>query len=219
MDSYEVQVMVRNKRTRKINKKLVTVTAESEEAAKAKARHKYLSRGTLYDIGFARKKVSSADPRRAVIRRLLTARRKPEKAIYTAVFLDDPNDLLDWWERETGLPTHPKVFSHHMTIKFKPSPDEVLDLPMGAPVTLRIVGWSADEKGQVVAVKPQGVRSGNRIPHVSVAMNGVSPVYSNELLELGLNPASGILRGRVGYKGAKGSEVFDLRGTIYDEPS
>jgi hypothetical protein len=157
------------------------------------------------------------DPRRLAIRRLLTAKSKPEKAIYTAVFLDDPNDLLDWWERETGIPVHPKVFAHHMTIKFKPSPDEVKDLPIGAPVNLRIIGWAADDQGQAVAVQPQGVRSSNRIPHVSVAMSGVSPVYSNELLGRGFKPASGILRGRVGYKGTKGSEVFDLRGTIYDE--
>ena len=156
------------------------------------------------------------DPRRDAVRSLL-AGKKPEKAVYTAVILDDPNELLDWWAEETGIPLHPRVFAHHMTIKFKPNPEEVTRLPIGAPVKLRIVGWAADDKGQTIVVEPQGISSTNRIPHVSVAMNGISPVYSNELLSRGWNRASGTLRGRVGYKGTKGSEVFDLRGTIYDE--
>lgn len=55
-EPYEVQVMVRNKRTRKVNTKIVTVRADTEDDAKVRVRAKYMSRGNLYDIGFARKK-------------------------------------------------------------------------------------------------------------------------------------------------------------------
>ena len=156
------------------------------------------------------------DPKRQAIRRVMASAKKPEKAMYSAVFLDDPRELIRWWENNVGTPLHPKVFSHHMTIKFKPGPDEITRLPMGSPVKLKIIGWSEDDKGQAVVVEPQGVRSTKSVPHVTVATNGAPPSYSNELLERGWNPARGSLSGRVGYKGTKGSEVFDLSGTVYD---
>ena len=158
------------------------------------------------------------DPKRAAIRRVLAG--KPEEALYTAVILDDPTELLRLWEQETGIPLHPKKIAHHMTIKFKPSPEEVARLPIGKRVNLRVIGYAADDKGQAVAVVPQGVSSANEIPHVTVAVNGTSPVYSNELLKRGRGQKgkmSGTLKGRVGYQGTKGSEVFDLAGTIYEE--
>ena len=72
MEPYEVQVMVRNERTRKVKEKLVTVRAESEDDAKSRVRSKYMDRGNLYDIGFARKKDAmrniSASDRKNLIR-------------------------------------------------------------------------------------------------------------------------------------------------------
>jgi hypothetical protein len=140
---------------------------------------------------------------------------KPEKALYTAVFLDDPNALKRWWVEETGIPLLSKHYCHHMTIKFKPDAQEVVDLPIGKAAPLRIVGWVADAKGQVVKVE-SSVRSTNKIAHVTVATDGTSPVYSNKLLAKGVEPASGRLGGRVGYQSTKGREVFDLKGTIYE---
>jgi hypothetical protein len=157
------------------------------------------------------------DPKRAALRSVFA--KKPEKALYTAVILDDPTDLLTLWEREVGVPLHPKKIAHHMTIKFKPSPEEVTKLPIGKRVNLRVIGYAADDKGQAVVVVPQGVSSTKEVPHVTVAVNGTSPAYSNELLKRGWKPLSGTLRGRVGYQGTKGNEVFDLAGTIYDGES
>jgi len=156
------------------------------------------------------------DPKRQAIRRVMASGKKPERAIYSAVFLEDPKELMRWWESNVGSPLHPKAFSHHMTIKYKPDPDEVTSLPIGSLVRLKIVGWAEDERGQAVVVEPHGVRSTNAIPHITVATNGAPPSYSNELLERGWDPARGSLSGRVGYKGTKGSEVFDLTGTVYD---
>jgi len=157
------------------------------------------------------------DPKRQAIRRVMTSSKKPEKAIYSAVFLDDPKDLLRWWENNVGTPLHPKTFSHHMTIKFKPDVGDIKRLPMGSPIKLKIIGWSEDEKGQAIVVQPQGIRSTKSIPHITVATNGAPPSYSNELLGRGWNPLhGGFLVGRVGYKGTKGSEVFDLTDTVYD---
>ena len=142
--------------------------------------------------------------------------KKPEKALYTAIFLDDPDSLKRWWVDTTGIPLLPKHYSHHMTIKFKPEAQEVVNLPIGKPVLLRIVGWAADAKGQAVEVE-SSVGSTNRIAHITVATDGTSPVYSNTLLAEGVTPANGVLEGSVGYQSTKGREVFDLTGTIYDK--
>jgi len=139
---------------------------------------------------------------------------KEEKALYTAVILDDPRDLEDWWLYHVGA-LLPKRYSHHMTIKFKPTPEEVASLPLGAQVALEIVGFAADRKGQAVQVEvvsPSGVRSTNPIPHITVATDGTSPVYSNELLSRGAVRAEGrdkgFLYGRVGYVSNRGRDVF-----------
>jgi len=141
------------------------------------------------------------------------------KAVYTGIILDNPNDLLRWWKNTIG-DVHSKKYAHHMTIKFKPSPSEVLALPIGAPVTLQIVGWAGDEKGQVVEVKASGgIKSGNTTPHVTVATDGTSPVYSNDLLARGIKRVAGpTLKGRVGLFTGK-EDQFDLDDTIYEEPS
>jgi len=141
---------------------------------------------------------------------------KPVKAMYTGVFLDDPNQLINWWKQNVG-PLHPKVKAHHMTIKFKPSEDEVKALSIGSPTSLKVVGYAQDDKGQAVLVKPQGVRSTNRHPHITVAVDGVSPAYSNDLLKKGITKVSGpTLKGRVGFFSNKQKDVFDVAGSIYD---
>ena len=146
------------------------------------------------------------------------AAKKP-KALFTAVILDDPSALFRWWEKETGIPLLSKRFAHHMTIKFKPSPEEVKALPMGDSAPLEIVGWAADEKCQTVKVKVAGVTSSNKIAHITVATDGTSPVYSNDLLAKGVTPAKGKkkLKARVGFVSNKQQDTFDLKDTIYEE--
>jgi cation transport regulator ChaC len=156
--------------------------------------------------------VAMADPVCVAVR---YKQAKPEKALYTAVFLDDPTALKRWWVEETGIPLLSKHYGHHMTIKFKPDAQEVVDLPIGKRASIRIVGWAGDAKGQAVKVE-SSVRSTKKIAHITVATDGTSPVYSNKLLAKGVTAANGRLGGRVGYQSTKGREVFDLKGTIYE---
>jgi hypothetical protein len=139
------------------------------------------------------------------------ATRHTAKAVYTGVILDDPGKLLSWWKRTVGIPLHSKVLAHHMTIKFRPSDDEVVDLPVGQSVGLKVVGYAEDDKGQAVLVKPQGVRSTKSVPHITVAVNGVSPAYSDNLVSVGFTAVNGpVLKGRVGFMSDKGQDEFDV---------
>lgn len=134
----------------------------------------------------------------------------PMKPVYVGVMLDDPEALQRWWASEVGE-LLPKRIAHHMTIKFGPSVDEVAALPIGEPVTLEVVGYANSGEIQAVVVRPHGVESANRIPHVTVATDGVtSPVKSNDLLAEGWERVKGpTLKGKVGFF-AGGRDWFDL---------
>jgi hypothetical protein len=69
-----------------------------------------------------------------------------------------------------------------MTIAFKPSPEVLGLLPLGAPVQVHVVGWADDGQAQAVVVRAD-IPSANPVPHVTVATaDGVSPAHSNTLL-------------------------------------
>lgn len=141
----------------------------------------------------------------------------PKKAIFTEVILDDPEYLLHWWPRATGYPVLHKHFAHHLTIRFKPTPHEVLALPLGSKVSLQVVGYAQDDKAQAVVVKATGVHTTNDIPHITVATDGTSPIYSNELLHQGWEPIKGPrLTGTVGFFDGK-EHRWDLSDTVYEE--
>ena len=55
MPQWEVEVMVKNKKTKKVKLKIVKVKANDEKEALAKAAAPYRAKGTLHDTGFARK--------------------------------------------------------------------------------------------------------------------------------------------------------------------
>jgi hypothetical protein len=132
------------------------------------------------------------------------------KPIYVGVMLNNPSDLLDWWNKEVGQ-TLPKEIAHHMTIKFKPTLDYVNNLPLGEEVQLKVVGWAGDNTIQAVVVVPDIVSSENKIPHITVATDGeTSPVKSNALLEAGYNEVDGpIIVGRVGVFDGK-KDLFSI---------
>jgi hypothetical protein len=111
--------------------------------------------------------------------------------LFVAVVLDDPahKSLLSWWEQELG-PVLSKTFAHHMTVKFKPTAEEVADFAfLGKPVTLQVVGWAANEHVQAVVVEGHG--SANEVSHVTVATDGTPPFKSNELLDQGFTRTRG----------------------------
>ena len=115
-----------------------------------------------------------------------------QKVLFTSVVLDDASKrkLISWFEKEIGEALHPKKHAHHMTIQFKPSEDAVKKTPIGEKATLRVIGWAADDKGQAVLVRPS-VPTTNKHPHITVAVNGVPPMYSNELLAKGYTKVQG----------------------------
>jgi hypothetical protein len=129
----------------------------------------------------------------SVLRRFLAEVEKklPE---YTGVFLDEASKkrLVEWWQKHTDTKLLGTVHADHMTLKYKPTSEEVEKTPMGKRVMLKVIGWAADEKGQAVLVQSKGAPSANMHPHVTMSTaSGVGAVYSNELLAKGSNRVSG----------------------------
>jgi len=162
---------------------------------------------------------------------------KKKKALYTGAFLTGSGRemLRSWWLRHVKVPLHANQYMHHMTIKFKPSEEEVLALSLDSVVKLKIIGYAADEKGQAVLVT--GPDSTNDNPHITVStanmvtpvdagdeMLGepktkkVSPAYSNELLGGGYTEVSEkeseMLDARIGFFNGK-EPRYDLEGSVY----
>lgn len=119
-----------------------------------------------------------------------------KKPAYYGVFLDDQSRsaLLSWWESNVGKPLLTKLFAHHMTVKFKPSPEDMLKYNqlIGKSVKLKVIGYAENENGQAVLVEPDGVDSDNVHPHITVSCSeATSPAYSKELLAGGFTPVDG----------------------------
>lgn len=115
------------------------------------------------------------------------------KVLYTGIFLDvsSRDRLLHWWKSKVRVPFHARVLADHMTIEFKPSPDEVERLTLGEKASLKVTGWAADEKGQAVVVE-SGIQSTNQQPPITVACApGISPVYSNSLVAQAVHHLTG----------------------------
>lgn len=71
--------------------------------------------------------------------------------LYVAVFLtQESRDVL----LAMVPPAHPLVSADHMTLAYKPSVQQLLDLPLGAHVQLKIIGSAADSRAQAVAADP-----------------------------------------------------------------
>lgn len=124
----------------------------------------------------------------------------PEKLhIYTGVFLDEEarGHLLSLF-----VPRHPNVYADHVTLCFKPSLEEVtkvnelnriamsqLNAPKPRQLGMKIVGYAEDEKAQAIAVSfpfedLSKFEIKNEILHITISCaDGVSPVYSNDLLK------------------------------------
>lgn len=125
-----------------------------------------------------------------------------ENPVYLGVFLtpESRRELL-----EKFPPKHESVRADHVTLKFKPSDEDMAKFleknRLGEEVDVEVVGYADDEKGQVVQVKLPEKLSGmdDRTPHVTVSVSpGTEAVYSNELLERDVRPVPPMkLRGYV----------------------
>jgi len=117
--------------------------------------------------------------------------------IYLGVFLDEPSKakLTAWMHRSTAGPGPNEggllenVFAHHMTVAFKPDAATIEAFPFKSHCSLKVIGWSANEKAQAVLVTPTcafPVKVDNEHPHITVATaEGVKPFYSNQLIREG----------------------------------
>lgn len=133
------------------------------------------------------------------------------KPLFSEIVLLDTKSLHHWWLQETGLPLLPRIVSHHVTIQVKPSLQEVSQLPLGQKVPVKVLGWAADQKAQVVVVDVGPFTRTDSVSHITVALNeGASPAYSNELLKHGWQRFAGpVLTGLVGFNDGK-SDYFSL---------
>jgi len=89
-------------------------------------------------------------------------------------------------------PKHPEVQADHVTLMFKPTPDQMEELRdrfrMGQTVPVKITGRAEDDKSQALTVELPGdfQERSKEQPHITVSVaEGVSPIYSNELLRGG----------------------------------
>lgn len=131
-----------------------------------------------------------------------------KEVIYTAVFLtaESAEELKEWANQTIGE-LLPKTFCHHMTVAFRPK-DGLGDLVVGQEVELKVVAVAGDDKGQAVEVV--GFDSNNAVPHITISCaEGVSPVYSNELLAARIAVEGPTLKGVVGYFDGK-SKQFEV---------
>jgi hypothetical protein len=151
------------------------------------------------------------------------------EAVYTCVYIE-PHRILEAYKvllKEYRIPPIPEglknVCCNHMTIKFKPTKDDVRRLPMGGAVDLRITGVASDPSCTVLRVEQIygcPVPPDSSIPHITMWTDGVAPYYSNELLSRGvLEVEEGpVVSGTVGY--CTGDDFkFDYRHSVYVLPA
>jgi hypothetical protein len=107
--------------------------------------------------------------------------------IYTAIFLTEKS-VAELQERY-GPFKHPKAHAHHVTLVFRPSPKDLVTLEkyLEKEVEIEVIGYNDDERGQVVKVDvPFYLQLDGQVHHITLSTaEGVSPVYSNELLKQG----------------------------------
>lgn len=98
-----------------------------------------------------------------------------KQILYTAEFVVDKEDLIKKFP-----PKHKKIFAHHSTIAFKPK--DLDSINIGKKSKMKIIGRVFDDKGDALLV--ENPKSNNKYPHISLScIEGVEPVYSNELIE------------------------------------
>jgi len=155
---------------------------------------------------------------------------KPKKAIYSAAFLDEGSreDLYNWWKMHVKEQPLDKVPAHsHMTIKFKPSPEDIWALPIGESTerTVTVVGYCSNELGQAVQVRVSDesfARQDDGIAHITISASSDAPrgfAYSNQLLCEGVTEVKSgpELKVRIGMFMQNQEIKYDLEGTLYQE--
>jgi len=74
---------------------------------------------------------------------------RKKKAVYTGLFLtEESRAVLEEMTKEQCGALLPHAKCHHLTLKFKPTPEEVLALPIGQEMTLAVAGIVSDESAR-----------------------------------------------------------------------
>ncbi len=80
-------------------------------------------------------------------------------------------------------PKHAKVAADHVTVIFKPTPEDLANYAPKLGTSIQITATHEVSNDKVQAVKVTGVPAGNREPHITISHGeGVSPVESNKIL-------------------------------------
>ena len=166
-----------------------------------------MDRNTVHYIAFEPTQIKSAIGNRGTFdpksENMLHSPAK-DTPVYTGAMLSDTGGsgaALNFWRTVVKEPLLSKVYAHHMTMDFRPSAKVFKSTPLGKNVKLKVVGYASDGQVQALAVKPLGVKSSNKVAHITIATDGVtSPVHSNALLEKGYVKYNGpVLEAKVGY--------------------
>jgi hypothetical protein len=87
---------------------------------------------------------------------------------------------------------------------------------IGDYVTLKVKGYAFDNNCMAVLVEPPAILKPfikNKSPHITIAVDGVPPRYSNDLLKKGpVYPVKGsfLVGARVGWRSSKGTDHFEI---------
>lgn len=101
------------------------------------------------------------------------------KISYSGVVLDEEsrNKLLKLF----NIPEGWDVIAHHMTIKLGELDDKSL---IGKKIRMKVTKVGKNDKVMAVMVEPEGIKSINKVPHITLAVNrkaGGKPVMSNKI--------------------------------------
>jgi len=103
-----------------------------------------------------------------------------KKTPFLAIYLDEKSKQL---LLNTFPPKHSKVFAEHVTLQFKPTPEQIEEFShkVGKSVSFYVSSYAEDEQGQAVGIE-ENLRLDGKTTHITISSD-VPPVYSLELLE------------------------------------
>jgi hypothetical protein len=105
---------------------------------------------------------------------------------YTAIVLTDESHRLLLNKFKEAIPSSWEMIAHHVTLHMgSPDREEVIMILQDNSYEFDVIGVAKDDK--VIAARvalPASMKSSNKIPHVTIAVNrkaGGKPVMSNNL--------------------------------------
>ena len=97
-----------------------------------------------------------------------------------------------WLSEKIGQPQYKKLYMHHVTVAYKPSEQDVLEIEKyvhnGEDVVIKLgrrfwaKGVEAIEAQVIVPTTQNIVPVKNKKPHITISTDGKAPVLSNDML-------------------------------------